>query len=925
MRHSHCTDCNSSSRSPSMNTSRRALLVLDLQKEFLDPSCGRCLLPGASLNKNEQPDFLQNIELLLTRFRQLNGDIVWVRSLAQGKRDFTDVRVEETVLVINSDDEESADEGGASSSTSGLNGDSNDYVPRIRRAKKGLRDSIDEKGSSRSPLSTDAYLSVDTCYPPVSPDSPGSEWAVHAIDMMNCPPDWVMQKSWYSAFKDTTLLDQLRGRFVTQLYICGLMTNVGILATAADAARHGFETRVLSDCVGYRSQAAHDRALLLMENAYGVENSTSRSLLRASTRGNERNRSGPTPMAAVGATAISRDELAALVQELKLNAPHQPLQVPTRDASPSVHKQTRRKAQEQPIIQLPGTIPTQYMTKSSEFDGPLIDDLQPGIDKLVTDDPTVERKMSNSDDTTVTFEEAKLLSKNESTKNGTQRKLTKNKSDPLKKYKSTAPVLGVGDRLGEGDSYIICDLLPEDSAGTVFETLKNEVAWRSMFHRGGEVPRLVAVQGQVADDGSFPIYRHPADESPPLLPFSPTVEFIRRRVESILEHKVNHVLIQHYRHGNDYISEHSDKTIDIARGSKIVNVSIGAQRTMCLRTKKDKFSSVGEDDDIPKREMQRIPLPHNSMFVLGLETNKKWLHGIKQDRRMPSLKSGPELSYNGERISLTFRHIETYLSGDEKIIWGQGAIAKTKDGARPVINGESTMTEKFLEAFGKENHNSEFSWDAFYGTGFDVLHFQEPLPKLLAQSTADAPNARVKICLHEINVKFREEILSKHQLQSLVAISPRGETPVLIDTDPGRTTLHNSLAILQYLERCYSPRVQNDSCTLLPSIKDCLSYGVALSRMMESEILLQASVRSEKEKITEELELWNNYLKKDEYAGGKNFSLVDIALYPVLCDITKDNIAIHIDQYPEIERWMNTIAARESVKKVYGLPLIKKE
>ena len=53
---------------------------------------------------------------------------------------------------------------------------------------------------------------------------------------------------------------------------------------------------------------------------------------------------------------------------------------------------------------------------------------------------------------------------------------------------------------------------------------------------------------------------------------------IRERVEKILQHPVNHVLIQYYRTGNDYISEHSDKTIDVIRGSKIVNVSLGAER-----------------------------------------------------------------------------------------------------------------------------------------------------------------------------------------------------------------------------------------------------------------------------------------------------------------------------------------------------------
>jgi len=79
-----------------------------------------------------------------------------------------------------------------------------------------------------------------------------------------------------------------------------------------------------------------------------------------------------------------------------------------------------------------------------------------------------------------------------------------------------APVLGVGDSLGAGDSYLVTDMLPPDLADIAFERLKTEVQWQIMYHRGGEVPRLVAVEGEAAEDGSYPVYRHPADESPPL-------------------------------------------------------------------------------------------------------------------------------------------------------------------------------------------------------------------------------------------------------------------------------------------------------------------------------------------------------------------------------------------------------------------------
>ncbi|KAF8173307.1 hypothetical protein BJ912DRAFT_83894 [Pholiota molesta] len=303
---------------------------------------------------------------------------------------------------------------------------------------------------------------------------------------------------------------------------------------------------------------------------------------------------------------------------------------------------------------------------------------------------------------------------------------SRNKRKPPK-----APVLGVGDVLGAGDSYLVTDFLPTELANDAFEKMQTEVKWQTMHHRGGEVPRLVAVEGEIADDGSFPVYRHPADESPPLAPFSPTVSMIRAHVEKVLNHPMNHVLIQFYRSGKDNISEHSDKTIDVVRGSSIVNVSFGAQRTMTLRLKKDRTPKADKPPDDPEpsptpagtpRLAQRIPLPHNSMFVMGLETNAKWLHGINQDNRPWLTKSPEEQFKDGGRISLTFRHIGTYLTKDESRMWGQGAKNKNKGDAGLVICDQDEV-QRMILAFGDENQQSDFDWETAYGSGFDVLHF----------------------------------------------------------------------------------------------------------------------------------------------------------------------------------------------------------
>lgn len=45
-------------------------------------------------------------------------------------------------------------------------------------------------------------------------------------------------------------------------------------------------------------------------------------------------------------------------------------------------------------------------------------------------------------------------------------------------------VLGVGDTLGEGDSSLVLDVLPQDLADVAFENMRKEVVWNTMYHRG---------------------------------------------------------------------------------------------------------------------------------------------------------------------------------------------------------------------------------------------------------------------------------------------------------------------------------------------------------------------------------------------------------------------------------------------------------
>lgn len=351
---------------------------------------------------------------------------------------------------------------------------------------------------------------------------------------------------------------------------------------------------------------------------------------------------------------------------------------------------------------------------------------------------------------------------------------------------------------------------------------------------------------------------------------------------------------------------------------------------MILRTKKDaaREKAVGTSTQEklheatgPERTVQRIPLPHNSMFVLGLESNKKWLHGIRQDRRESFLKTPEEMANNGERISLTFRHIGTFLSADEKEIYGQGAVSKSKDDPHPVIIGDHPDTEKLIQAFGSENHQSDFDWDASYGAGFDVLHLVTQLPKLFF-AVDDVHSDRVRICLAEKGIEFKPHELQPGEVNipSFRTLNPRGTAPVLVDVDREKTTVCESLAILQYLEMSY-PSNDPEKFLLPHPVDERATFALVLQRMQESERLASILEYGSKEEKRDELNIWNGYLTKTpKYLMGNEISLADIAIWPIVEKFVRRSGWKLGESYGALDVWRVTMAARKSVRGLVGTP-----
>lgn len=236
---------------------------------------------------------------------------------------------------------------------------------------------------------------------------------------------------------------------------------------------------------------------------------------------------------------------------------------------------------------------------------------------------------------------------------------------------------------------------------------------------------------------------------------------------------------------------------------------------MTLRTKK---SSGGKGSDVlsAPRQVQRTPLPHNSVFVLGPRTNSHWLHGVRADKRPHQQKSAEEKSFGGERISITFRQIGTFTDSSQRKIWGSGAKQKSKASPGDVSRDDDEEMEAMIIAFGKENHQSDFDWDKEYGRGFDVINLVSEKTKLTLCDD-NVANLRVRLSLSEKRVAYvlterlvappphpqQETRATRYKFHPWTHGLSNTQKPVFRDIDEDSSEVEGDLAILFYLDKFY--------------------------------------------------------------------------------------------------------------------------
>ncbi|EAQ84412.1 hypothetical protein CHGG_08426 [Chaetomium globosum CBS 148.51] len=833
-----------------MVRTRKALMILDLQNDFL---CRE-----GALFTEEPEDYLERILEVAKAFRESGaGDVIWVRSEFESHRPLT----EEGEQIITTDS----------------------MLRDRKTTSRGRQPTSTGHESAAMENDEEAFLSVgakkDT-RPCVQKGTKGAEFAPRVKAAIVPGRDIVFTKTHYSAFASgSQLVQMLRGRFVTQMYVCGALTNISIYATALGAGQHGYGVTLVEDCCGFRSTMRHLNAVRQLDHLAGCDVIGSENLLdelqpptapqilstglspSISKIALELGSGSPDSAPAAGSPPSPAKPASPqrARDELKLTTPprrrasnqsnssskgdrKRPLEdtghLEAESDPSSSDRESTHKAEKKPQEARRSSQPPK--AKRSELESSKGPTLSPGTGSTHAEKPRVVNRVkrrtqrTQPDKKPAPSSTATVATSDDAPGNTTKREpqalTTSSPTRPLTPEQKPSPhnmaepptSAVCGEALCEGDTHVITNLLPPPLAADGFERLLEEVSWASMSHMGGEVPRRIAVQGAVADDGSMPVYRHPADESPPLLPFSPTVLQIKAEVEKHLGHPLNHVLIQHYRTGNDYISEHSDKTLDIAPNSFIANVSLGAKRTMIFRTKrppKNKHTTVSPtkaaatppDNEEPQpqpqqpsptttttnaeqpRQTHRASLPHNSLLRMGLRTNTNWLHAIRQDKRADRDRTPAERAFHGARISLTFRQIATFIDADQATIWGQGAIAKDMEGARPVVNGQGEEAVRLLRAFGAENNRSGgeggFDWAEWYGEGFDVLHMGTPKRVFYSASSPSVGNVAVGLALAELGIGC-----AKGSVEGEVKFE---------DNDPGRTAVEGEGVVLRYLDAVY--------------------------------------------------------------------------------------------------------------------------
>ncbi|KAL1999857.1 hypothetical protein VTN02DRAFT_3874 [Thermoascus thermophilus] len=288
----------------------------------------------------------------------------------------------------------------------------------------------------------------------------------------------------------------------------------------------------------------------------------------------------------------------------------------------------------------------------------------------------------------------------------------------------------------------------------------------------------------------------------------------------------------------------------------------------------------------------------------------RWLHGIRPDRRPETARTAEERAWGGQRISLTFRHIGTFIHPAAGTIWGQGAVSKAREHAGRIIHGDPAETDRLIRAFGRENRETDCDWEEVYGGGFDVVNFVTTSPARLVLSGDPVADLRVRLCLTENGLRYA--VADPATLAPPARSLPR---PLYIASD-GTTTVAGDLQILSYMAQI-PPEVASRQGG------DCLRGGSRLPRIQALSVSWRQfragrgrSDNDDDDVVVHGLADWEQALQGQRYLEGQVFGVDDCAFWPLLREMVQETGPFSSARFPALLTYYQRVEKRRCVRDV---------
>lgn len=172
---------------------------------------------------------------------------------------------------------------------------------------------------------------------------------------------------------------------------------------------------------------------------------------------------------------------------------------------------------------------------------------------------------------------------------------------------------------------------------TWFQLIDESVVWDTFFVNvyGKKLPQR-RKSCYIADENHpykySGVVRNPSNWVVPVIEMKKNLDDLVKKIKP-LHPKLNAVLLNRYKDGDDYIGKHSDDEKDLNPDAFIVSVSLGATRDFIFTHKET-------------NEKVSIELESGSVILMGGDCQKNWKHEIPKRKKVKD-----------PRINLTFRSI----------------------------------------------------------------------------------------------------------------------------------------------------------------------------------------------------------------------------------------------------------------------------